>query len=101
MSRKATDQVTTIYSDGTDGLGWALINHTKPKTTNVRAVSQARARSASYSGLDAGDEPTLRLDRRQCSAGLTWPRWPLSFSFAPSTGIRRDLDCAGLLPSNA
>ena len=39
MSRKATDQVTTIYSDGADGLGQALISHTEPKTANARIGS--------------------------------------------------------------
>ena len=39
MSRKATDQVTTIYSDGADGSGYAPISHTEPKTANVRVGS--------------------------------------------------------------
>ena len=39
MSCKVTDQVTTIYSDGADGLGLVLISHTEPKTVNVRVGS--------------------------------------------------------------
>ncbi len=64
MSRKATDQVTTIYSDGADGSGYALISHTEPKTANVRVGSKSEVHDLSAPRLECGDEPTLARERR-------------------------------------